>query len=246
VWLLLLAGAQAETLTWWADSPEQAAALQAALPAVWPDAPITIDLSPPPPGADGLFLDDDAFWLVQGERLRRHDGHLDAYAAVALARSWSRAITTTAPSLPPPTEPEQPPRAPLTEARWGWSFTAGPASRRPGPSPAFHFVGQTLSAHLLLSGEADPAERVVLFEDGVRSGGLLVRRLGATVGVRQSWPLSRDRQLEGALSIGGRTHLFEDISAQGSSSAWLLPTASARLRACAPPSPTRRARLGGG
>lgn len=252
MWLLLiaLAAAAADALTWWAEDPDQAEDIRAALEATWPDAPIQVTTQPPPVGAGGVFWHADGLELIAGEQRRQHSGALDAYAAAALTRSWSRSIETPAPVLEPealtPRAP-QPPPEPDDDDGLAWSFTAGPATRRPQPGPAFHFAGQIFTDHFFVSAELDPAERVVLWSaDGDRQGGLMVRRLGATVGVHHQHLLSSGRLLEAGLSVGARVHLLADISTPFVHNALLRPTASVRVRVWAPPVEPQRFRLGGG
>ena len=248
MWLWLLACARADpTLTWWAHDPAQAEAIEAALEAAWPSAPVAVVVATPPPGTDGLHLDADGLWLVQGDETRQHTGALDPTAAAAMARSWARSLPEAplppTPPLPAPAPAPEP--APVPDEWPAWSFVAGPATRRPNPGPAFHFVFQARLPHLSADFSFDPAERVRYMDDTQEQGGLIVRRLGVTASLHRDWPLEQGWVLEAGAGVGVRNHFYSDIVRPDVSAALLLPTATARLRLWSPLEEPA-VRLGGG
>lgn len=241
--LLLVApflASAAAPLVWWVRTPEEGAEVALALREVWPQAPIHIQVGVLPPGAPGVSLDPEAgLRFSDGESEQVRSGVLDAQTAAALVRSWYIPPLEVLP-LPPPRPPaaEAPP-APRGEV----GFVAGPASRRPDPGPAFHLALQAASPRWLVVLELDPAERVRP-ETG-STGGLVVRRLGVTGGVRLTQPVGGGWLLEEAASLGLRLHTSAAITRPDVLALLPLPSGALRVRLW---SPTEAAgpRLGGG
>lgn len=234
--MILLAVGSAAAMSWWVETPEEGAALAATLAALWPEESPTIQLDD---GIDapGVRLEDGVLTLSTLDGERSQPGIPDWPTAVVLVRSWSgRLAVESPPPLPPkPEPPEAPP--PVRAVPWHLAALAGPASRRPDPSPAFHFTGEVGLGRawvLPLVLDFDPAERVPMGEESAEvwtenDGVGIVRRLGVLTGTSRMIELP-DRSLEVGLHGGLRWHTLVSTQDSDERSILMLPTAAARLR----------------
>jgi hypothetical protein len=235
--MMLLAVQVAAAMPWWVETPAEGEALAAELAVLWPEESPSIQTGGAP-DAVGVHLIGDTLTWITADGSRSQPGIPDWSTAVVLVRSWSARLAVEPPPPtpePPPPAPEPPP--PPTPSRGYLSAPAGPATRRPDPSPAFHFAGEVGLGHVWvipLVVELDPAERVPIGEDSetvwVESSGVgVVRRLGALSGIARTVPLG-ERTLEAGLYLGVRRHTLTTTLDDPEQSTLLLPTAAARLR----------------
>jgi len=157
VLLLALLGSPAWGMPWWVGDEAEARAVQVALDTLWPGHPMTVQVGAPDGWEDGVWMDSDTFVLASDGQLRRADAVTDPATQVALARSWSRKLTLSAPPGEPPPGglPLPGVAAPTASAISGdpaalsplapgplLTVGHGPVWRMPDPTPAYRLLSQ--------------------------------------------------------------------------------------------------------